>query len=152
MAERPDTRDLAALIGQGGPFSVGSSVTGDQMVGSLTEVLRQFAHPGFVTLMVSESVTQDYRGVAGFEDAWGDWLTPYERFQIEVDEIVPRDDRLVFLVRQRATTRHNAVEVETPSAAIWWLEDGKISQVAFYLDRRAGMKAAGIDPDRLPGD
>ncbi len=58
------------------------------------------------------------------------------------------DDRLVFLVRQVATTKHNAVEIETSSAAVWWLEDGQIRQAAFYLDRRAGMTAAGFEPDR----
>lgn len=151
MAERLSTRDVAALINQGGPFSAGSSVTGDEIIGSVTEVLRRYAHPEFVTLMVSESATQDYEGVAGFEEAWKDWLTPYESFRIELEEVVPLGDRLVFLVRQMATTRQSAVAVETRSSAIWWLEDGQIRQVAFYLDRRAGMKAAGIDPDRLPG-
>jgi ketosteroid isomerase-like protein len=152
MAERLSTRDLAALINQGGPFSAGSSLSGDEMIGSVTEVLRRYAHPEFVTVMVSEPVTQDYEGVAGFEEAWSDWMTPYESFRVELDEVIPLEDRLVFLVRQMATTRHSAVAVETPSASIWSLEDGQIQQVAFYLDRRAGMKAAGIDPDRPPGD
>jgi hypothetical protein len=148
MAGRVRTSELAALIGQGGPFSAGSSVTGEEIVDSVTEVLRQYAHPQFVTVMVSESVTQSYDGVEGFKDAWSDWLSPYAGFRIELDEVVPLDQRLLFLVRQVATTQHNAVEIETPSAAVWWLEDGQIRQVAFYLDRRAGMKAAGFDPDR----
>ena len=58
------------------------------------------------------------------------------------------EDKLVFLARQVATTRHDGVEVETESASVWWAEDGQIRQAAFYLDRRAGLEAAGIDPDR----
>jgi ketosteroid isomerase-like protein len=43
------------------------------------------------------------------------------------------------------------VEVETSSAAVWWFEDGQVRQAAFYLDRQAGLKAAGIAaPDRPP--
>jgi hypothetical protein len=34
---------------------------------------------------------------------------------------------------------------------VWWLEEGRIRQAAFYLDRRAGMKAAGLDPGRESG-
>ena len=58
------------------------------------------------------------------------------------------DDKVIFLVRQIATTRHSGVEVETSSASVWWLEDAQIRQAGFYLDRRAGLKAAGYDPDR----
>lgn len=123
-------------------------MTGDEIIGSVTEVLRQYAHPQFVTVMLSESVTQSYEGVEGFKEAWSDWLSPYAGYRIELDDVIQLDDRLLFLVRQVATTQHNEVEIETPSAAVWWLEDGQIRQVAFYLDRRAGMTAAGFDPDR----
>jgi len=148
MAGRVKTSELAALISQGGPFSAGSSVTGEEIVETVTQVLRQFAHPQFVTVMASASVTQTYDGVEGFKEAWSDWLSPYAGFRIEFDEVTQLDNRLLFLVRQVATTQHNAVEIETPSAAVWWLEDGQIRQAAFYLDRRAGMTAAGFEPDR----
>jgi hypothetical protein len=148
MAGRVRTSELAALISQGGPFSTGSSVTGEQIVESVTEVLRQFAHPQFVTVMASESATQSYDGIDGFKEAWSDWLSPYAGFRIEFDEVIQHGDTILFLVRQVATTQHNAVEIETPSASVWWLEDGQIRQAGFYLDRRAGMTAAGYDPDR----
>jgi ketosteroid isomerase-like protein len=148
MAEPLTTGQLAALIGQGGPFSAGESVTGDQIVEIVSELLRHTAHPEFRTVMTSESVTQEYSGLEGFREAWSDWLYPYERFRIEFDDVMQLDDRVVFLVRQVVTTRHSGVEVETPSASIWWVEDGQIREAAFYLDRRAGLKAAGLDPDR----
>jgi len=123
-------------------------MTGEEIIESVTEVLGQFAHPQYVTVMVSESVTQRYDGVEGFKEAWTDWVSPYAGFRIEFDEVAQLGDRLLFLVRQVATTQHNTVEIETPSAAVWWLEDGQIRQAAFYLDRRAGMTAAGFEPDR----
>jgi len=70
-----------------------------------------------------------------------------------LDEVIQLEDKLVFVVRQIATTLHSSVEVETPSAAVWWFEDGRVRQAAFYLDRQAGLKAAGIgSPDRPPRD
>jgi ketosteroid isomerase-like protein len=39
--------------------------------------------------------------------------------------------------------------VITESASVWWLRNGRIAQIVFYLDKRAALKAAEIDPDRL---
>jgi ketosteroid isomerase-like protein len=145
------TAELMELISRGGPFSPGSQVEGDEMIEAVTELLSHNAHPEYITVMVSESVSNDYPGAAGFREAWSDWISPYEGFRIEVDEVLMLEDKLVFTVRQIAMTRHSGVEVETPSAAVWWFEDGQVRQAAFYLDRRAGLKAAGIaSPDRPP--
>ena len=153
LEEALTTVELMALISNQGPFSPGSSVAGEEMVETVTEVLRHNAHEDYATLMVSEAASLDYQGVEGFREAWTDWLSPYESFRIEMDEVIQLEDKLVFVVRQIATTLHSSVEVETPSAAIWWFEDGRVRQAAFYLDRQAGLKAAGIaSPDRPPSD
>jgi ketosteroid isomerase-like protein len=39
--------------------------------------------------------------------------------------------------------------VATESASVWWVREGLISQIVFYLDRQAALKAAGIDPGSL---
>ena len=122
------------------------------MIEITTDLLRHNAHPEFLTVMASESVTRDYRGPDGFKEAWSDWVSPYEGMRIEFDEVNGRDDRVVFLVRQVAKTRHSEAAVETPSAAVRWLENGQIRQAAFYLDRRAGLRAAGLDPGRPRGE
>jgi ketosteroid isomerase-like protein len=153
LADALTTAELMELISQGGPFSPGSTVEGDEMIEAVTELLRHNAHPGYVTVMASESVSQDYSGVDGFREAWSDWMSPYEGFRVEFDEVIQLEDRLVFTVRQIATTRHSHVEVETPSASVWWFEDGQVRQAAFYLDRQAGLTAAGLAaPDRPPSD
>jgi ketosteroid isomerase-like protein len=139
------------LVASGGPFAPGAVVEGDELVEAAMALLRESAHPDYVTLMVSESITYDYAGPEGFKEAWDDWLSPYESYRTEVDEVIQLEDKLVVTVRQIATTLHSSVEVETPSAAVWWFEDGKIRQAAFYLDRQAGLKAAGLTaPDRPP--
>jgi len=150
MAGHLTTAELARLISEEGPFSPGSRIEGDQMFETVTELLRHNAHPDYLTVMASESVTQEYSGPEGFEEAWSDWMSPYEGFRIEFDEVFQEGDKVVFLVRQIATTRHSGVEVETPSASVWWLEEAQIRQAGFYLDRQAGLKAAGLDPDRPP--
>jgi hypothetical protein len=153
MAGALSTAELIGLISDGGPLSAGTTLEGEQMIEVLSELLRHNAHPDYVTLMVSESQTFDYSGVDGFKEAWEDWISPYESFRVVLDEVIPLEDKLVFTVRQIVTTRHSSVEVETPSATVWWIEDGLIRQAAFYLDRRAALEAAGLtSPDRPPGD
>ena len=70
---------------------------------------------------------------------------PIRGFLIEFDEVTQFDNKVVFLVRQVATTQHSGVKIETSSARVWWLEDAQIRQAGFYLDRRAGIKAAGFE-------
>jgi ketosteroid isomerase-like protein len=138
------TAELMDLIRSGGPFAPGAVISGEEMIEAVTELLRHTAHPDYLTVMASEAVEQEYPGVEGFNEAWTDWLTPYESFRIEVDEVILLEDKLVFTVKQIATTRQSAVEVETESAAVWRFEDGQVRQAAFYLDRQAGLRAAGI--------
>jgi ketosteroid isomerase-like protein len=54
----------------------------------------------------------------------------------------------VFLVQQAGVTKHGGVEVESPGATVWRMEDGQIRQATFYIDQRAALKAAGLNPDR----
>jgi hypothetical protein len=153
MAGALSTAELMELISEGGPFSAGNTLEGEEMIEVVSELLRHNAHTDYVTLMVSESQTFDYAGPEGFSEAWKDWISPYESFRVKLDEVIRLEDKLVFTVRQVVTTRHSSVEVETPSAAVWWFEAGRIRQAAFYLDRQAGLKAAGLAaPDRPPDE
>jgi ketosteroid isomerase-like protein len=153
MADGLTTAELIELISEGGPFSPGSVLEADDMIEAVSQLLRHNAHPDYVTLMVSEAVSLDYAGPEGFQEAWEDWISPYESFRVELDEVIRLEDKIVFTVRQIVKTRQDSVEVETPSAAVWWIEDGQIRQAAFYLDRQAGLKAAGlVAPDRPPSD
>jgi ketosteroid isomerase-like protein len=149
MSDSPKTAELIELIRQGAMFSGGTVLDGSGGIDQMTEILRDNTHPEFVTIMTSESGNpQEYEGVQGFRKALSDWISPYDSFRLEIDEAIPLADKLVFLVRQVATTKHGGVEIETPSASVWWVEDGMIRRASFYLDQRAGLRAAGLDPDR----
>jgi ketosteroid isomerase-like protein len=119
----------------------------------MADLLRGNVHPDFVTLMVSESAgSQEFAGIEGFKEALNDWISPYDSFRLEIEDGIAGDDRLVFPARQVATTKHGGVEVETESASVWRVRDGKVPQVAFYLDRQMALKAAGLETDRPSSD
>ena len=149
MNEAQGTAELIESIRRGAMFSGGTVLEGSEGIDQMTALLRDNAHPQFVTVMTSESgIPREFKGVEGFREALSDWISPYESFRLEIDEVIPLDDGIVFLARQVATTKHDEVVIETASATVWWLEDGMISEARFYLDRRAGLEAAGLDPDR----
>jgi ketosteroid isomerase-like protein len=152
MADSQKTAELIELIRQGVVFPGGAVLEGREGIDRMTEILRDNVHPEFVTIMTSEAgLPQEYRGLDGFREALSDWISPYASFRLEIDDAIPMVDKIVFLARQVATTRHDGVEIETSSASVWWLESGAIRQASFYLDQHAGLEAAGLDPDRGRG-
>jgi ketosteroid isomerase-like protein len=150
---QPQTLDeLSALIRAGHVFAPGTVLEGRDGVGAMEAVLARWAAPDFVTVMRSEADAAEYEGIDGFRDALTDWISPYERFQMILDEVIVGEDKLVFLVRQVARTKHQGVEIETQSASVWWARDGRLTKADFYLDQRTALRAAGIDPDRPSGE
>src|SRR5262245_26552283 len=153
MPAQPQSDALVELVRSGSFPSAGQTMEGEQMVEMVTEVLDRAAHPDYVTVMVDQTGhPNEYRGVEGFREALADWMSPYQRFRLRFDEVIPGDDALVFLVRQTGVTKHGDVEVESRGAAVFWLRDGAIGQSGFYIDQRAALQAAGLDPDRPAGD
>ena len=145
MAEPRTTPELIKLIKQVVPFEGGSALEGMEGIELIAALLTETAHPDYVTVMVSkDGVPTEHEGVQGFREALGDWITPYEQFRLEIDEVVEAEDKLVFLVRQVGTTKHGGVEIETPSGSVWDLADGQIRRASFFIDQRAAREAAGL--------
>jgi ketosteroid isomerase-like protein len=144
--DRPSAEELPGLIGAA--FADGSTTfEGPEGVEQMARFLRDFAHPDFVTVMVPQDGPAVERpGIDGFREALSDWISPYERFRLVIEEVVPLESRVVFRARQVATTKHGGVEIDTPGVSVWSVVDGKVRQAAFYLDEEAGLRAAGLDP------
>jgi ketosteroid isomerase-like protein len=124
--------------------AVGGDVTeafsGEDMM-RVGEVLVDIVTEDFECVMVGPFEKYRYEGLVGFAEAWRDWVEPYSSFFIDVEEMEERDDAVLMLVRQRATTRRDAVQLEDTSAALWRFRDGRLSGAEFYLDRDAAREA-----------
>jgi ketosteroid isomerase-like protein len=147
-AETRTTAQLVQQIREGMLPAVGTTMNGEEMISLITELLKVAGHPKFVTVMVDQTGRPaEYPGIEGFKEGLSDWISPYERYRLTIDEVLEAgDDALVILVTQGGVTKHDGVEVESPGATVWWLEDGAIRQAVFYIDQSAALKAAGLDP------
>jgi ketosteroid isomerase-like protein len=73
------------------------------------------------------------------------WLSAWERpLVIEVDELIPRGDRILALVRWRGRGKGSGVSMEAGGAHLWTFRDGLAIRFDVYRDRdeaRAALEA-----------
>ena len=154
MPEGNDTSALLEEVRAEVGLGAGTGLEGSQLIDLIEELLRERAHPEYETVMVpQDGPPLVYGGVDGFREAWTEWLSPWQEFRVEFEELIPVEDMVAMLVRQVGTTKHGGVEVATESGTVWWVVDGRVRRASFYIDREAALKAAGLSaPDRPPAD
>jgi ketosteroid isomerase-like protein len=101
----------------------------------------------FDVRFVSDMGDIEGRGPSGFLEAWRDWLTPYKSYRVDVEDIIDAGDEVLVLVRVKARTERDDVEVEHAPAALWSVRDGKITAVRFFLHRADALEAAGLSEE-----
>jgi ketosteroid isomerase-like protein len=84
------------------------------------------------------------RGQAEVLDAFRDYYDTWERLELRPEELIDTGDELVIFVHEVARGRKSGVVVETDTAAISTLREGRIVQVRNYLDRKEALEAAGL--------
>ena len=78
--------------------------------------------------------------VAGFRDYYDTW----ERLELRPEEIIDTGDELIVFVHEVARGRKSGMVVETDTAAINTLHEGRVTKVRNYLDRAEALEAAGL--------
>jgi ketosteroid isomerase-like protein len=113
----------------------------------------ELAEPDFEVVMVGPdyvSTQLEFNGLDGFRDAWRDWISPFEAYRIEVEEMIDAGDRVVSLVAMTGTTRTGGAEITAPGAAVWTVVDRWVRRGEFHIDRAAALRAAGLEPGSRP--
>jgi ketosteroid isomerase-like protein len=115
---------------------------------------REVAHPDVECVMVGPDprFATEARGIEGFVEAWSDWLSPFDRWRLELEDVIEFGDRVVTLIRQFGTPKGSTAEVENAGAAVWFLRDGRLARVEFHLDREMAMRSAGLADTSAAGN
>jgi len=103
-----------------------------------------FLEPDFTldTVMLGQRVR--YMGLAGFRQAWLDWLAPWSSYYDELEEAVDLGNRVMLVGHHRGRPRGADAEVEMFAAAIYTVKEGRVSHVEYYTDRAEALEAAGL--------
>ena len=68
---------------------------------------------------------------------------PWESVRIEYDQVIPVGDRVLVLARQHGWIAGVQNEVELVGAAVYLVQDGKVTHAEFYSNRAEALEAAG---------
>jgi ketosteroid isomerase-like protein len=83
-----------------------------------------------------------WEGTDGLREAWLDWLTAFERVTLEIESVEDVGDNVLALARQVGVSRHDGIELEQPSAAVWKFRGDRAYRLEFHLDRELALRSA----------
>jgi ketosteroid isomerase-like protein len=109
-------------------------------------------HPSFEVSLdsgyagLSDATSErNLRGIDAFREMWRDWLSAWESFRLDVEDLLPLvDSRVLALVDMHARPKSGGIEMSLRGAAIWTLIDGQVSRIQLFLDRDEALEAAGL--------
>jgi len=133
LVPSPDA-DLVALFRDGGD------------TGPLGGVFASFFHADceFVGHIL-EGARSLYTGLSGFRDGWRDWLAPWASYRTEIEDMIDLGDDVAVLVRDYGRRTPGAPEVDTITAGVYTVREGKIARAEFYSHRSDALRAMGLE-------
>jgi ketosteroid isomerase-like protein len=118
----------------------------DEEVERRIEALRDLSWPDLEIVMVgSGGFGGTFHGAEGFREAWDDWLSPFETYSVEIEQVQETGDKVVVLVRHTATVVGSDAPLHGTAAGVMTFRDGRLARLEFNLDREAALRSAGIE-------
>ncbi len=87
---------------------------------------------------------QTYAGVDGARTFLETWVSAWDDWELEVEQLLDRGDTVVALVHQRGRSKAAGMPVEMSFAQVWTVRDGKQTRMDMYSDREEALAAAGL--------
>jgi hypothetical protein len=106
---------------------------------------RSLYDPEFEFHAVIEGNRLVQRGTDGYLTFMRDWLEPWESYTISADEFFEVEpDRVAVTTRHRGRLKDGGPEIRSQGVDIWTVRGGHFLRLEAYLDREAGLEAAGL--------
>jgi uncharacterized protein len=86
----------------------------------------------------------EYRGHDGFRQWVADWAGAWSSFSAEVEEYIDAGDRVVVVMRMRATGASSGIEIDRQDASVNLVRDGQIVRIDYFNNRADALAAAGL--------
>ncbi len=82
-----------------------------------------------------------YSGLDGLGDAWRDWLSHWESYRVETEDVIADGERVVVVHRSYGRPRPGVPEIARRRATIWTVRDGRIVSVDFNVPYAEALEA-----------
>jgi ketosteroid isomerase-like protein len=110
-----------------------------------------WAHPEIEFVFADGPSPGRWTGMAGMAKAWGDFLSAWEDFRIEVDEYRELDgERVLVLGHRTARGKLSGLEVgqaRAEAAGLFHVRGGKVTRLVFYFSRERALADVALDPE-----
>jgi ketosteroid isomerase-like protein len=85
------------------------------------------------------------RGVTQFRQSFEqEDAEAWDERRLEAEEFIDAGDRIVVLVREFRRGRGSGIELETDTAVVFEVRDGRVVRIQGYMDRAKAIEAAGV--------
>jgi ketosteroid isomerase-like protein len=96
--------------------------------------------------------TGSYYGLEAFRRGFARWLTAWEGFRFDVEELIDAGDSVVMRVRLSGRAKASGVELEHRLYHVWDFEDGRGRRVRVLRDRTEALEAVGLSEQDAHAD
>jgi uncharacterized protein len=85
------------------------------------------------------------RGITQFRQSFEqEDAEAWDERRLEAEEFLDAGDRVVVLVREFRRGRGSGIELETNTAVVFEVRDGRVVRIQGYMDRAEALEAAGL--------
>jgi ketosteroid isomerase-like protein len=115
--------------------------------GRLTDdALSRFLDAGIEWVPVSHSVlaVESYRGFDGVRRFWGEFLSSWESYGVELLRVYDAGDQVAVVVR--IVGRTHELEIDETQSSLLTVRDGRVVRVQSFADPEGAREAAGLPP------
>jgi ketosteroid isomerase-like protein len=135
--------ELVGILREAVPDDWVETLADEERLDAIRHQLAQRVGDDFeVTMMGGIEITGT--GFAGVIEAFRDWISAYDHYRVEWEEVLDAGDRVVVLVRQAGIISESGVEVDARSAVVFAFEDGRLARMEFHLEREPAYRSAGL--------
>ena len=116
----------------------------DRMAEAAIAAAAPFFEPDFEVVFVQPAEHSSHTGLHGLRSGWIDWLTPWESYRTETEDLVDLGDRVAVLTRDYGRRKGMDREIDFKGVSVYVFRDGKIARLEFHFDRAEGLEAVGL--------
>jgi ketosteroid isomerase-like protein len=85
-----------------------------------------------------------YRGREEIQGYLESWITAFDAWTVEPEEIFESGDQLVVFLKTRARPEGSSAEIEVRNGHLWTLKDGKVVSTRLFPEPEKALEAAGL--------
>jgi ketosteroid isomerase-like protein len=85
-----------------------------------------------------------HRGHAGVRKSWEDWLTGFDAYGFEIDDVIDCGADVLVISTEHGRGAASGASVSSRNHAVLTLRDGKLLRYREFYDERAARDAAGL--------